>query len=113
MRRMYGAFEMVTEYGPPLQQSRRKRDASERDLPGVPDLIGPPGSGPDPIRDAGPDGDSFFANWRPKRQNNQRSTLGPSRPNLSSNESSTGRYLIIVTFSLIIDLFNSLFYFFL
>ncbi|XP_055713594.1 protein spaetzle 3 [Phlebotomus papatasi] len=80
MRRMYGDFQMSSEYGPPLQRLRKKKRSADSEsgideddwewgeMPGVPDMIGPPGSGPDPIRDAGPSGDSYFTKWRSKRQ---------------------------------------------
>lgn len=80
MRRMYGDFQMSSEYGPPLQRLRKKKRSTDSEsgideddwewgeMPGVPDMIGPPGSGPDPIRDAGPSGDSYFTKWRSKRQ---------------------------------------------
>lgn len=80
MKRMYGDFDMNEDYGSVLSQSKKRKrntrsssggDAFEPDW--AADMSGPPGAGPDPIREAGPSGDSYFAKMkRNKRQNRQR-----------------------------------------
>ncbi|XP_063702673.1 protein spaetzle 3 [Culicoides brevitarsis] len=78
MKRMYGDFEMNEDYGSVLSQSKKRKrntrsnsgDAFEPDW--AAEMSGPPGSGPDPIREAGPTGDSYFAKIkRNKRQSRQ------------------------------------------
>lgn len=107
MRRMYGDFEMVTQYGPPLQNSKRKRDTSSFHNstmpPGVPDLIGPPEIlSNDNDDDVIGSGASYFEEYRTKRQTNpnnfrngnQRTTNGPTKPTIALNpsmEPNTGR----------------------
>lgn len=106
MRRMYGDFEMVTEYGPPLPNSKRKRDTSSfRNStmpPGVPDLIGPPQLLKNDDEGDHGSGSSYFEEYRNKRQTNpnnfrstnQRSTNGPTKPTIALNpstEPNTGR----------------------
>lgn len=78
MKRMYGDFDMNEDYGSVLSQSKkRKRNTrSKSEDPFEPDwaaeMSGPPGAGPDPIREAGPSGDSYFAKIkRDKRQSRQ------------------------------------------
>lgn len=104
MRRMYGDFEITTEYGPPRQQNKKLKRDSVSDLPpGVPDPIGVPGSLPLEERDAS--GDSYFSEWRTKRQVNQsfgknsrNSGSSSSKPNVGPNPSSepnTGRFVYI------------------
>lgn len=108
MRRMYGDFEMVTEYGPPLPNSKRKRDTSSTNStgfsampPGVPDLVGPPEmmSNSDDFSGSGA---SYFEEYRTKRQTNpnnfrstnQRTTNSPPKPTIALNpsmEPNTGR----------------------
>ncbi|KAJ6649106.1 Protein spaetzle 3, partial [Pseudolycoriella hygida] len=97
MRRMYGDFEMVTQYGPPLQSNKRKRDTNYVNnstmAPGVPDMIGPP----DNIinTDQSGSGASYFEEYRKKRQTNpnefnranQRTTNGPTKPTIALNPS--------------------------
>lgn len=101
MRRMYGDFQMTTEYGPPLQQSnKRKRDASKSDyLPGVPDVFGSMDDIPSPVEEKTA-GDSYFSKWRSKRQanlkNNRNQNQGNARPNVGPNpstEPTSGRYI--------------------
>lgn len=109
MRRMYGDFEMVTEYGPPREygppKNKRKRETNfyffnSTMPPGVPDMIGPP----DIISndDTSGSGASYFEEYRNKRQTNpndfrstnQRSTNGPTKPTIALNpsmEPNTGR----------------------
>jgi hypothetical protein len=99
MRRMYGDFEMLTQYGPPLPNSKRKRDIHSFENatmpPGVPDFIGPPVSESEPIEDTSPSGDSFFNEYRNKRQTNPnilrngipRATNGPTKPTIGLNPS--------------------------
>lgn len=104
MRRMYGDFEMVTQYGPPLPNSKRKRDTSSFHNstmpPGVPDLIGPPEIIAN--NDESGSGASYFEEYRNKRQTNpnnfrsgnQRSTSGSTKPTIALNpsmEPNTGR----------------------
>jgi len=96
MRRMYGDFEMFTQYGPPLPNSKRKRDTNGfvniTLPPGVPDLVGPPGSDTPPHEDTG-SGASFFHEYeRSKRQTNppfgkNGNTNGPPRPTIGLNPS--------------------------
>lgn len=92
MKRMYGSFEMSQDYEASLISSKRRKrrekgdeDEFEPDWAG--EMYGPPGSGPDPIREAGPTGDSYFAKLRNKRQAQGR---GGSR-NRGSRINSTGR----------------------
>lgn len=64
MKRMYGDFEMSTEYGPPTREPaahRRKRATSKHDIPD---------GGPKPEDDAegNADGGSYFAKMRNSRQ---------------------------------------------
>lgn len=84
MRRMYGDFEMSTQYGPPSSSAagsgKRKRQTDEF---GVPDFVGPPGSDMDEIPlgklngdGGGGSGDSYFSKWRSKRQSNGRGSNG-------------------------------------
>lgn len=110
MRRMFGDFEMSAAYGPPLQRVRRKKrnpstgkdEDSFDDIPGIPDLIGPMGSGPDPVRQAGPKQDSYFNKFRNKRQTfnrnqtplNTNNRSGQAQPRLNpgpANTETTGR----------------------
>ncbi|XP_059613407.1 protein spaetzle 3-like [Phlebotomus argentipes] len=73
MRRMYGDFQMSSVYGPPLQRLRKKKRSTTSanddwewgEMPGVPDMIGIPESGSDPVVD------SHFTKWRSKRQTSQ------------------------------------------
>lgn len=106
MRRMYGDFEMVTQYGPPLQSGKRKRDVNSFNNgttmpPGVPDLIGPPET-IDTEHDGG--SASYFTEYREKRQTNpnfdrngsQRNTNGPTKPTIGLNpsmEPNSGRFV--------------------
>lgn len=84
MKRMYGYFEAENEYGSTLQQgSTRKRkrmlypdDMNPPNLPDLDELYGPPGSGPDPVREADHTGDSYFNNLRNKRQTSNTSRTG-------------------------------------
>lgn len=82
MKRMYGYFEAENEYGSTFQQGKRRKrtlygeDANPPNLPELDEIFFPPGEGPNPIRDAGPSGDSYFSKLRGKRQ---------SRPNPSSS----------------------------
>lgn len=115
MRRMYGDFEMITQYGPPLPNSKRKRETTtfhnSTMPPGVPDLIGPP---EEIINDGSTTSSStasFYEESRNKRQTNpnnfvrngnQRTTNGPSKPTIALNpsmEPNTGRlvYVAIIT----------------
>nr|CAD7606768.1 unnamed protein product [Timema genevievae] len=77
MKRMYGEFQMSTEYGPP-RESRRTNKREAPSLPGVPDLHGPPVV--DPANDK-QSGESYFSKLRQTRQsssfrNNQSSESG-------------------------------------
>nr|CAD7203989.1 unnamed protein product [Timema douglasi] len=77
MKRMYGEFQMSTEYGPP-RESRRTNKREAPSLPGVPDLHGPPVV--DPATDK-QSGESYFSKLRQTRQsssfrNNQSSESG-------------------------------------
>lgn len=76
MKRMYGEFEMTTEYGPPSrevfegQRSKRKTDRHKRKLSEGP----PPSAGHDSAS-----GETYFGNLRQPRQafrNNQSSDTG-------------------------------------
>ncbi|XP_046492527.1 protein spaetzle 3 [Neodiprion pinetum] len=75
MKRMYGDFEMSTEYGPPTREPaghRRKRASSKHDIPD---------GGPKPEDDdvGNSDGESYFAKMRNTRQsfgNNQNNESG-------------------------------------
>lgn len=92
MKRMYGSFEMTDDYEQSLISSkrRRRRDKSTEDEfepDWAAEMFGPPGSGPDPIREAGPTGDSYFAKLRNKRQAQGR---GQNR-NRGGRINSTGR----------------------
>uniref|UniRef100_A0A336M1B0 CSON007138 protein n=1 Tax=Culicoides sonorensis TaxID=179676 RepID=A0A336M1B0_CULSO len=77
MKRMYGDFEMNEDYGNVLSQTKKRKrnvwsgsDGFEPDW--AAEMSGPPGAGPDPIREAGPSGDSYFAKIkRGKRQSRQ------------------------------------------
>lgn len=107
MRRMYGDFEIITEYGPPKQQNQKeKRSSYVNDMPpGVPDPIGVPGEGL-PLENSGASGDSYFSEWRSKRQANQsfnnkngrNSGSSSAKPNIGPNpasEPNTGRYICL------------------
>nr|CAD7464215.1 unnamed protein product [Timema tahoe] len=77
MKRMYGEFQMSTEYGPP-RESRRTNKREAPSLPGVPDLHSPPVV--DPANDK-QSGESYFSKLRQTRQsssfrNNQSSESG-------------------------------------
>lgn len=72
MKRMYGEFQMSTEYGPPARETygAGKRGKREADADA---------GGPDPGADTEADGESYFAKHRPSRQsfrNNQNSESG-------------------------------------
>ncbi|GAB0091806.1 Protein spaetzle 3 [Sergentomyia squamirostris] len=99
MRRMYGDFQMSNEYGPPLQRIRKRKrsvdvNASSKgdddewewaEVPGVPDLIGPPGSEPEPLVDASSSGgDSYFTKFRSKRQSAPRQNVNINVGNRST-----------------------------
>lgn len=105
MRRMYGDFEMITQYGPPLPNNKRKRDVNSFNNqtmpPGVPDLIGPPET-EDYVHNGG--SASYFTEYRAKRQTNQnfarngsqRNTNGPTKPTIGLNpsmEPNSGRFV--------------------
>lgn len=57
------------------------------DIPGIPDMIGPAGSGADPVRQ---EGDSYFSKFRAKRQNNNfnRNRPAGATPNPNTNSAS-------------------------
>lgn len=82
---------MNEDYGTVLSQSKkRKRDVKfggsfEPDW--AAEMSGPPGSGPDPIGEAGPSGDSYFSRLRNKRQASNRG--GPR--NRNARVDNTGR----------------------
>lgn len=104
MKRMYGYFEAENEYGSQLQQGKKRKrmlygdDFNPPNLPDLEELYGPPGDGPDPVRDAGPTGDSYFNKMRKKRQtrNNSSSSSSRTSSNAGSNaKSDTGRYVKI------------------
>lgn len=94
MRRMYGDFKIANEYGPPTEEStKRKRDAHSSDQPpGVPDITAPF----DQMDDIGA---SYFSKWRGKRQTNLKlnraqNQRNSARPNIGPNpstEPTTGR----------------------
>lgn len=102
MRRMYGDFQMNSQYGPPPppgQAKKRKRQVVDNDndpmddipLPGVPDYIGPPAEGEQstPVPQKTPKGDSIFAKWRSKRQSTQ--NLGRNNNNNNNNNQANSR----------------------
>lgn len=98
MKRMYGYFEAENEYGSTFQQGKKRKrmvnsdDANPLNLPELDEIYFPSGEGPNPVRDAGPTGDSYFNKLRNKRQtrtNNPGSTS--SRANAGSGKSETGR----------------------
>jgi hypothetical protein len=101
MKRMYGYFEAENEYGSTFQQGKKRKrmlygeDANPPNLPELDEIYFPPGEGPNPIRDAGPSGDSYFSKLRNKRQTNSRpsgSTSNSSgRANPGTGKSETGR----------------------
>lgn len=86
---------MTTQYGPPLQRLKKKRSTMSMgtdedffdDIPGIPDMIGPAGSGADPVRQ---EGDSYFSKFRAKRQNNNfnRNRPAGATPNPNTNSAS-------------------------
>jgi hypothetical protein len=96
MKRMYGSFDAENEYGASLKQGRkRKRMLYEDDfnpppLPELDELYGIPGEGPNPIRDAGPTGDSYFNKIRNKRQS-QSSSRGRNQSQSTSNNNNSGK----------------------
>lgn len=83
MKRMYGDFEMNEDYGSVLSQSKKRKrnarsgDAFEPDW--AAEMSGPPGSGPDPIREANASGDSYFAKIKQQRKKRQSRQRGGSR----------------------------------
>lgn len=97
MRRMYGSFQITTEYGPPiqttrygppLQNSKRKRDTRNVDHPpGVPDFF----DTVDDVDDKAYNTGSYFSKWRNARQANEKfnnrsqSQGASSRPNVGPN----------------------------
>ena len=95
MKRMYGYFEAENEYGSSFQQGKKRKrmlygaDANPPNLPELDEIYFPPGEGPNPIRDAGPTGDSYFSKLRNKRQTRPSGTS--SRANAGSGKSETGR----------------------
>lgn len=104
MKRMYGYFEAENEYGSTFQQGKKRKrmlygeDANPPNLPELDEIYFPPGEGPNPIRDAGPTGDSYFNKLRSKRQSGRTSgtSAGSSssnnaRANAGSGKSETGR----------------------
>lgn len=108
MRRMYGDFQMTTEYGPPLQNSnKRKREASNIEHPpGVPDILASLDDLPRPNVGTS-SGESYFSKWRSTRQTipkptnnrNQGQNQGSARPNVGPNpssEPSSGRYVCVI-----------------
>lgn len=98
MKRMYGDFSMSEDYGSVLSQSKKRKrnlkfsDALEPDW--AAEMYGPPGTGPDPIRDAGPSGDSYFSRLRNKRQSTSSRGGGGTRGRanrVDNTGSNTGR----------------------
>lgn len=94
MKRMYGNFEMNEDYGSVLSQTKRRKRGSEYpddvlEPDWAAEMFGPPGSGPDPVREAGPTGDSYFAKLRDKRQSRQRG--GANRASGGNISGGTGR----------------------
>lgn len=91
MRRMYGDFETIPEYGLPRPgATRRKRDTVWTHMPSAPDILEPFESMishkhiiPDNVT---PAGESYFHHLRDKRQNPIRGS--PIRPNVGPNPSS-------------------------
>lgn len=96
MKRMYGYFEAENEYGSSFQQGKKRKrmlyaaDANPPNLPDLDEIYYPPGEGPNPVRDAGPTGDSYFSNLRNKRQTRNSSTSS-SRTTPGTGKSETGR----------------------
>lgn len=100
---MFGDFEeVITEYGPPKPKEKRFSDSGS-DLPLEPvELpLEVPGTGL-PLEDSGASGDSYFSEWRSKRQVNQsfggksprNSGSSSTKPNIGPNPASepiTGR----------------------
>lgn len=99
MKRMYGYFEAENEYGSTFQQGKKRKrmlygtDANPPNLPDLDEIYFPPGEGPNPVRDAGPSGDSYFSKLRNKRQtrNSSSSSSNNNRSNAGSGKSDTGR----------------------
>lgn len=119
MRRMYGDFVLDTSYGPPLPNSKRKRDTTSfynRTMPpGVPDLIGPPDLTDHPMdeNEAG-SGASYFEEFRTKRQTDpntyrntgQRTTRPNNIPLNPSMEPHTGRLVYIAMITVLSAILN-------
>jgi hypothetical protein len=97
MKRMYGYFEAENEYGSTFQQGKKRKrmlygaDANPPNLPDLDEIYYPPGEGPNPVRDAGPSGDSYFSKMRNKRQTRNSSSSNNNRSNAGSGKSDTGR----------------------
>ncbi|CRK93249.1 CLUMA_CG006792, isoform A [Clunio marinus] len=100
MKRMYGYFEAENEYGSTFQQGKKRKrmlygaDANPPNLPDLDEIYFPPGEGPNPVRDAGPTGDSYFSKLRNKRQtrtSSSSSSNSSNRSNAGSGKSDTGR----------------------
>jgi hypothetical protein len=99
MKRMYGYFEAENEYGSSIQQGKKRKRmlygaaANPPNLPDLDEIYYPPGEGPNPVRDAGPSGDSYFSKLRNKRQTRTSSSSNSSsnRSNAGSGKSDTGR----------------------
>lgn len=96
MKRMYGYFEAENEYGSTFQQGKKRKrmlfgsDENPPNLPDLDEIYFPPGEGPNPVRDAGPTGDSYFSKLRNKRQT-RNSSSSSNRSNTGSSKSDTGR----------------------
>lgn len=98
MKRMYGYFEAENEYGTSFQQGKKRKrslygdDVNPHHLPDLHEIYFEPGEGPNPVRDAGPTGDSYFNKLRNKRQTRTSSNAN-NRANAGSGKSDTGRWV--------------------
>jgi hypothetical protein len=100
MKRMYGSFDAENEYGTSLKQGKKRKrhvydgDFNPPNLPDLDEIYFPPGEGPNPVRDAGPTGDSYFSKIRNKRQNQSAGrgrNQSQSGSGSGSGKSDTGR----------------------
>lgn len=109
---MYGDFQMASEYGPPKDNSKKKRDVSSQfDHPPA-DFFGSVDELP---RASRTQGESYFNKWRDTRQTKNSSSSrsssqsqGPARPSVGPNPSTEPQSGRFVVSSLVLIVYNIL-----